>query len=75
MDHRKRGFYTSGSERPYLEIDVMLFHVFFGRLHELHGNEFESTLLEPFDDVPDEPALNSVRLHHDEGSFLKHETC
>ena len=46
----------------------MLFHVFFGRLHKLHGNEFESTLLESFDDVTDESALDSVRLHHDESA-------
>ena len=58
-------------KRSYLEIDVVLLYVLFGRLHKLHGNEFESSLLKPFDDVPDEPALNSVRLHHDEGSFLK----
>ena len=58
-----------------LEIDVMLFDVFFGGLHKLHGNEFEATLLEPLDDVPNESALDTIGLHHDEGSFLKNMTC
>jgi len=57
-------------ERLVLEIDVMLFDVFFGGLHKLHGNEFEATLLEPLDDVPNESALDTIGLHHDEGSFL-----
>jgi len=52
-----------------LEIDVVLLEMLFGSLHELHGDEFESSLLESFDDVTDESTLNSIGLHHDESAF------
>merc|ERR1711872_574111 len=52
-----------------LEIDVVLLEMLFGSLHELHSDEFESSLLESFDDVTDESALNSIGLHHDESAF------
>ena len=57
-------------QMPYLEINVVLLEMLFGSLHELHGNEFESTLFKSLDDVTDESALNSVRLHHDESAIL-----
>ncbi len=34
-----------------------------GGVHELQGNELETTLLEPADDGADESALDAVRLH------------
>ena len=39
-------------------------------LHELHGDELESLLLEPLDDVAAEAALHAVRLDHDEGALV-----
>ena len=57
----------------YLEIDVVLLEMLFGSLHELHSDEFESSLLESFDDVTDESALNSIGLHHDESAFLRQQ--
>ena len=38
-------------------------------LLELHGDELESLLLEPLDDVAAEAALHAVRLDHDEGAL------
>jgi hypothetical protein len=35
-------------------------------------NQLESLLLEAFDDLRDEVALNTVRLDHDEGTFTGH---
>ena len=39
-------------------------------LHELHGDELESLLLEPLDDVAAEAALHAVGLDHDEGALV-----
>jgi len=52
-----------------LEINVVLLEMLFGSLHELHGDELEAALLESLDDIADESALNSIRLHHDESAF------
>jgi len=52
-----------------LEIDVVLFQVFFGTLHELHGDELESPLFESLNDVADQTALDAVGFHHDEGTL------
>jgi len=62
-------------ERLVLEIDVMLLEMLFGSLHELHGDEFESSLLESLNDVTDETALNTVRLHHDESALRVSGHC
>jgi len=51
-----------------LQVDVVLFNVFFRSLHELHSNELEAALFESLDDVTNKPALNSVRLHHDKSA-------
>ena len=40
-----------------------------GGLHELHGDELESLILEPLDDLADNAAVDAVRLDHDEGAF------
>jgi len=57
-----------GVKRLVLQVDVMLADELFGSLHELHGDELESSLFESLDDVADESALNAVRLHHDESA-------
>jgi len=41
-------------------------------LHELHGHELESLLLEPLDDFADDSPVDAVRLDHDEGAFVGH---
>ena len=40
-----------------------------GGLHELHGHQLESFVLEPLDDLPDNAAVDAVRLDHDEGAL------
>ena len=50
-----------------MESNVNKFYYLY--LHELHGDEFESLLLESLDDVADEEALDAVGLDHDEGSL------
>jgi len=69
--HRTRGHEVAKSvvKGLVLEIDVVLLEMLFGSLHKLHGDEFESSLLESLDDVADESALNSIGLHHDESAF------
>lgn len=42
----------------------------FSYLLELHGDEPESLLLEPLDDVADESALDGIGLDHDEGALV-----
>ena len=46
--------------------------VVFSYLHEFHGDELESLLLEPLDDFSDQAALDAVGLDHDEGSLIGH---
>ena len=41
-------------------------------LHEFHGDELESLLLEPLDDLSDQTALDAVRLDHDESPLVRH---
>ena len=43
------------------------FRILIRYLHELHGDELESLLFEPLDDVTDEAAVDAVGLDHDEG--------
>lgn len=38
-------------------------------LQELEGDEAEAFLLEAFDDVTDEPSLNSIRFDGNEGAL------
>jgi len=57
-------------KRFTLEIDVVLLQVLFRTLHELHGDEFESSLLESFDDITNESALNAIGLHHDKSALV-----
>jgi hypothetical protein len=38
-------------------------------LFELHGDQLVSLLLESFDDLSDQSAMNAVRLDHDEGAL------
>ena len=53
----------------------MVLEKFLGSLHELHGDELESFVLEPFDDLSAETALDSVGLDHDEGSLVVSGHC
>jgi len=55
-------------ERLASQVDVVLFDVLRGSLHELHGDEFEAALFESLDDVADEAALDAIWLHHDESA-------
>jgi hypothetical protein len=41
-------------------------------LHELEGHKLEALLLEALDDLRDDPALDAVRLDHDEGALAGH---
>ena len=47
----------------------MVLEKFLGSLHEPHGDELESFVLEPLDDLSADAAVDSVRLDHDEGSL------
>ena len=47
----------------------MVLQVVLGGLHELHGDELESFVLEPLDDLAADAAMDGVRLDHDEGSL------
>lgn len=38
--------------------------------HEFHGDQLEALLFEALDDLADESPLDTVRLDHDEGTFL-----
>ena len=51
------------------QISVVVLEKFLGSLHELHGDELESFVLEPLDDLPDNAAVDAVRLDHDEGAL------
>ena len=59
----------------------MVLQEFFRSLHELHGDEFESLVLKPLDDLAADAAMDSVRLDHDEGSlgiaghFVRYKVC
>ena len=39
-------------------------------VHEPHGDKLEALLLEPLQDLSDEPSLHAIGLDHDEGSLL-----
>jgi hypothetical protein len=47
----------------------VLFRVFLGDHLHLHGLQVEASLLESFDDLVDETALDAVRLNHDVSAF------
>jgi len=56
------------------QVDVMLLDMLPGSLHELHGDELETSLFESLDDVADESALDAVRLDHDESAVgVRHD--
>jgi hypothetical protein len=57
-------------ERLFLEVSIVSLEVSLRRLDELHGDEFETLLLESGDDGTAEVSLDTVGLHHDEGSIL-----
>jgi hypothetical protein len=44
-------------------------------LHELEGHKLEALLLEALDDLRDDPALDAVRLDHDEGALAVCHFC
>ena len=44
-------------------------------LHELHGNQFVTLLLEPLDDLAHNAAVDAVRLDPDEGALLVGHGC
>ena len=46
-----------------------------GGLHELHGHELESFVLESLDDLAADPAVDTVGLDHDEGSLSVSSHC
>ena len=46
--------------------------VVFSYLHEFHGGELESLLLEPLDDLSDQTALDAVWLDHDKSPLVRH---
>ena len=58
-----------GEERLLGEISVVVLQKLGGGLHELHGHELESFVLKPLDDLPDNSAVDAVRLDHDEGAL------
>ena len=40
-----------------------------GRAHHFDAKKTEAALLEAFDDFANEVSLDTIRLHHDEGSL------
>jgi len=57
------------------QVDIMLLDMLCRSLHEFHGDKLEASLLESFDDITDESALDSVRLHHDESAVgVRHDS-
>jgi len=54
------------------EVGVVLLQQRFVSLHDFHGDELESLLLEPLDDFADQTALDTVGLDHDEGPLIGH---
>ena len=58
-----------GEERLLGEVSVVVLQKLGGGLHELHGHELESFVLKPLDDLPDNSAVDAIRLDHDEGAL------
>jgi len=57
------------------QVDIMLLDMLRRSLHEFHGDKLEASLLESFDDITDESALDSIRLHHDESAVgVRHDS-
>lgn len=61
--------HQAGKEGLLGQIGIVLLQVLLGSLHKLHGDQLESLLLEPLDNLADQPAVDAVRLDHDEGAL------
>lgn len=60
----------AGEERAAGQVGVVLLQQLLARLLELEGDQLEALHLEALDDLADQSTLDTVGLHHDEGSFL-----
>jgi hypothetical protein len=57
-------------------LSIVLFGLFLRHICQFHGHYFEALFLDPLQDLANEPALHSIGLDHDEGSFgLRQSLC
>ena len=47
--------------------------MFLARFAQFHCNEFEASLLEPFDNLADKAPLDAIRLDRNKGSLGRHD--
>jgi len=66
---------NEASEESLLrKISIVLFHVLLAGTAELHGDKFETLLLEALDDLSNEATLDAIGLDHDESALLVAQT-
>ena len=63
----------TGEEFLFLEVFVVLFHVFLTRGGQLHGDQLVSLLFETLDDFSNESTLDAIGLDHNVCEEIKDE--